>query len=52
LLERMRTGIPYDLDELGAVAGLEATGLLTRLTGLELRGRVKRIEGGRFVRTS
>jgi DNA processing protein len=52
LLERMQAGVCYDLDELAARAGLEATGLLTRLTALELRGRVKRIEGGRFVRTS
>jgi DNA processing protein len=50
LLERMRAGEPYDVDALSGLSGLDAVRLLPRLADLELRGLVRRISGGRFVR--
>jgi DNA processing protein len=46
----LQHGVPYALDEIAAIAGLEPTALLARLTALELSGQVKRVDGGRFVR--
>jgi DNA processing protein len=50
LLAKLQAGMPYALDEIAALAHLDATTLLARLTALELAGRLKRVEGGRFVR--
>jgi DNA processing protein len=50
LLGRMDSSCPYDLDELAARCGLEAPQLLPRLADLELRGLIRRVEGGRFMR--
>lgn len=50
LLHLMRAGEPYDLDGLAAAAGIDGVRLLPRLLELELRGLVRRVEGGRFVR--
>jgi DNA processing protein len=50
LLELMRRGEPYDLDELAASAGVEGIRLLPRLLELELQGWIERVEGGRFMR--
>ena len=50
LLERMKAGEPYDVDALAGLSGLDAARLLPRLADLELRGLVRRIGGGRFVR--
>ena len=52
LLELMRIGEPYDLDELAASAGVEGVRLLPRLLELELQGWIERIEGGRFMRSA
>jgi hypothetical protein len=48
----MEAGQPYDLDALSGVSGLETSRLLPRLLDLELRGAVRRVEGGRFVRSA
>jgi DNA processing protein len=50
LLGRMDLACPYDLDELAARCGLQAPQLLPRLADLELRGLIRRVEGGRFIR--
>lgn len=50
LLRRMEPGHPYDLDALTGVSGLEPAKLLPRLLDLELAGRIRRLEGARFVR--
>jgi DNA processing protein len=50
LLARMDAGEPYDLDALAAVSGLDAPRLIPRLIDLELKGLLRRIGGGRFVR--
>jgi DNA processing protein len=50
VLKEMQPGVPYDLDDLAAAARLDPNAILARLTALELAGRVKRLEGGRFVR--
>jgi DNA processing protein len=52
VLRGMDVGQPYDLDALAAATGLEATRLLPRLVELELNGRVRRLEGGRFMRSA
>ena len=46
----MDAGHPYDLDALAAVSGLTATRLLPQLASLELRGLIRRVGGGRFIR--
>jgi DNA processing protein len=51
LMTVMETGQPYDLDELIALSGLDASHLLPRLLDLELCGRVRRAGGGRFFRS-
>jgi len=50
LLQLMRAGEPYDLDALSVSAGVDGVRLLPRLLELELRGLVRRLEGGRFMR--
>ena len=47
----MERGCPYDLDALSAASGLDAPRLLPRLADLELRGLIRRIGGGRFMRS-
>jgi DNA processing protein len=50
LLAAMVEGEPYDIDQLAEACGLAPAALLSRLLALELRGRVRREGGGRFVR--
>ena len=50
LLRSMDAGQSYDLDALAAVSGLETVELLSTLVDFELRGLVKRLETGQFVR--
>jgi DNA processing protein len=52
LLEGMAPGQAYELDALAAETGLGAAVLLPRLSTLELSGRIRRVDGGRFMRTS
>lgn len=47
---RMKRGCPYDLDAISASSGLDASCLLPRLADLELRGLIRRIGSGRFIR--
>jgi DNA processing protein len=50
VLRRMDAGVPYTLDALVGASGLDPSRLLPRLLDLELRGEVRRLEGGRFIR--
>jgi DNA processing protein len=50
VLRRMDTACAYDVDELAEACGLDAPRLLPLLAGLELRGLVRRVGGGRFMR--
>jgi DNA processing protein len=50
LLACMLPGESYDVEVLGREAGLGAAQLLSRLLELELRGAVRRLDGGRFIR--
>jgi DNA processing protein len=50
ILKGMEQGQPYDLDALCAHSGLDTARLLPRLLDLELRGLVRRVGGGRFMR--
>ena len=50
LVEAMVRGEAYDLDALSDRSGLDAHKLLPRLLDLELRGLVRRIGSGRFMR--
>ena len=50
VLRRMDAGQPYDLDAIAAVSGLDAGRLLPLLIDLELRGLIRRVGGGRFMR--
>jgi DNA processing protein len=50
LLAGMAAGEAYDLDALGTRSGLDGGKLLTRLLDLELRGLVRRVGSGRFMR--
>ena len=47
----MELGQAYDLDGLAAVSGLGNVRLLSRLIDLELQGRIRRVGGGRFMRS-
>jgi DNA processing protein len=51
LIRGMAPGQPYDADELAVLSGLELRRLLPRLLDLELRGLVRRVGGGRFLRS-
>jgi DNA processing protein len=50
VLGHMEAGHPYDLDALAAVTGLDIPRLLPRILEFELSGRIRRVEGGRFIR--
>lgn len=50
ILAGMAAGQAYDLDGLSAGSGLDGARLLPRLLDLELRGLVRRVGGGRFMR--
>jgi DNA processing protein len=50
LLQMMRAGEPYDLDQLAAASGIAGLRLLPRLLELELRGLVERVGDGRYMR--
>jgi DNA processing protein len=50
VLRRMDTACAYDVDALAAACGLDAPRLLPLLADLELRGLVRRVGGGRFMR--
>ena len=50
VLRRMDAACAYDLDALAAACGLDAPRLLPHLADLELRGLVRRVGGGRFMR--
>jgi DNA processing protein len=52
VLRSMDAGQPYDLDTLAHATGFPAGQLLPRLSELELRGLVARLEGGRFMRSA
>jgi DNA processing protein len=51
ILRRMEAGQAYDVDGLSALSGLASVKLLSRLIDLELQGRVRRVGGGRFMRS-
>jgi DNA processing protein len=51
VLRQMEVGQPYDVDDLAALSGLHSVRLLSRLIDLELQGRVRRVGGGRFMRS-
>lgn len=50
VLRGMRSGEAYDLDALAGASGLDVGCLLPRLADLELRGLIRRLGGGRFLR--
>ena len=50
VLAALISGDPESLEEISARSGLSAVELLPRLLDLELRGVVRRMPGGRFVR--
>lgn len=50
VLNRMDTACAYDLDALAAASGMTAPRLLPHLADLELRGLIRRVGGGRFMR--
>jgi DNA processing protein len=52
ILAGMEVGHAYDLDGLSAGSGLDGARLLPRLLDLELRGLVRRVGGGRFMRSA
>ncbi len=51
LLDGMADGESYDLDELCGSSGQTPAALLPRLLELELKGALRRTEGGRFMRS-
>jgi len=51
VLAALTPGQPSELDAIAAAAGLDAASLLPRLCALELDGRVRRVDGGRFIRS-
>jgi DNA processing protein len=51
VLARMDRGAAYDLDALASASGWDASRLLPRLADLELQGLIRRIGGGRFMRS-
>ena len=52
VLHAMEAGQAYDLDALSAVSGLDGVRLLPRLLDLELRRLIRRVGGGRFMRSA
>jgi len=51
LVERMSAGEAYDLDDLCALFDTGAVNVLAKLAELELQGAIRRVDGGRFVRS-
>ena len=51
LVSHMVAGESYDLDALSRATGLVPPALLPRLLELELQGTIRRVDGGRFVRS-
>jgi len=51
ILRRMDAGQAYDIDGLAALSGLDSMKLLSRLIDLELQGQIRRVGGGRFMRS-
>jgi DNA processing protein len=51
LVDRMSVGESYDFDELCALSGGGTAALVGRLLELELGGAIRRVAGGRFVRS-
>jgi len=49
LLLKLTPGETYDLDELSATVELDASLVLPRLTEWELRGRLVKVAGGRYM---
>src|SRR5262249_1751989 len=49
LLRKLTPGETYDLDEMSATVGLSGSKILPRLTEWELRGRVVKTAGGRYM---
>lgn len=49
LLSKLTPGEAYDVDELSATVGLTGSKLLPRLTEWEMRGRLRKVSGGRYV---
>jgi DNA processing protein len=52
IIAGMEPGNTYDLDALSGHSGLDGPRLLTRLLDLELRGLVRRVGAGRFMRSA
>lgn len=52
LLAVMEPGQPYDIDALSGASGLDSARLLPRLLDLELRRQIRRVGGGRFMRSA
>jgi DNA processing protein len=52
ILGAIEVGQPCDIDALVSACGLDAARLLPRLLDLELKGLVRRVAGGRFVRST
>ena len=52
VLGRMEPGHPYDLDAIAAASGMDVGKLLPYIMDLELTGRLRRVEGGRFLRSA
>jgi DNA processing protein len=50
VLRHMDAGHAYDLDALAEATGLAVPRLLPRILEFELAGRIRRVEGGRFIR--
>ena len=50
VLDALSVGEPADLDEIAERSGMNPSRLLPRLFELELKGRVTRVGGGRFLR--
>jgi DNA processing protein len=48
-LRQMHPGEAWDLDALAALTGLRTPQLLRRLLELELQGRIRRVDAGRFI---
>ncbi len=51
ILAGFEPGEPFELEEVAARTGLDGGTLLARLAELELAGQVRRVGGGRFVRS-
>ena len=52
VLARMAPGQAYDLDAIAAASGMDVSRLLPYIMDLELTGRIRRVDGGRFLRSA